>query len=93
MIDVDLGRYSKHVAGVFIEPFARSYNAVSWVGKTCVNSARQNEHFLPCRLTVVVKILFEIPIVFIEELFSVASIDKEAIAADSIEGVWHFTTA
>lgn len=76
MIDVDLGCYRKHVAGVFIKPFSRSYNAVPWVGKTRFDSARQNEHFLPCRLAVVVEILFEVPIVLIEKFFPAASIDK-----------------
>ena len=93
MIDVDLSRYCKPVAGVFIKPLPRSHNAVSWIGKTRLDSAGQNEHFLPCRLAVVVEILFEVPVVFVEELFSFASIDKQAIAANSIEGVWHFTTA
>ena len=93
MVDIDLGCDCENLARVFVKPFTCSDYAISWIGVARLDSARQHEHFLTCRLTVIVEILLEIPVLLVEEFFPIASIDKKAVATDPIKCVWHLTAA
>ena len=93
MVDIDLGCDCENLACVFVKPFTCSDYAISWIGVAWLDSARQHKHFLTCRLTVIVEILLEIPVLLVEEFFPIASIDKKAVATDPIKCVWHLTAA